>query len=215
LQRLALQLQGADMATSPALLLDIATLVTLSGDAPVTTSLKVAEHFGKRHFHVLRDIQALKSNPDLADFNESNFGFVEYRDDKGEMRPLWQITKDGFVFLAMGYTGAKAAKLKLAYIAAFNKMAAHIEAEAKRHLTALTRGLNPDEPQVMTVNEFATQYLAGPTRGDKIRLGAMAGSLGTLAGRDRSTTQRHGTRCRVHTPQALMRAAMALGLSFK
>lgn len=83
------------------------------------------------------------------------------------------------------------------------------------HLTALTRGLNPDEPQVMTVNEFATQYLAEPTRGDKIRLGAMAGSLGTLAGRDRSTTQRHGTRCRVHTPQALMRAAMALGLSFK
>jgi hypothetical protein len=36
---------------------------------------------------------------------------------------MYEMTKDGFIFLVMGYTGAKAAQIKEAYIHAFNHMA--------------------------------------------------------------------------------------------
>lgn len=92
---------------------------------PVTTSRKVAMVFEKRHADVLRDIEALDCT---ADFRERNFAFSTYR-APGQRRkfPMYFLTKDGFTFLAMGYTGKKAAKFKEAYIAAFNKMEAQIK----------------------------------------------------------------------------------------
>jgi phage regulator Rha-like protein len=45
-------------------------LVTINNGRPVTTSLRVAEYFSKRHADVLRDIKALETP---ADFNERNF----------------------------------------------------------------------------------------------------------------------------------------------
>ena len=85
-----------------------------------TTSLKVAEHFGKRHDRVLRAINNLECSPE---FTESNFGVSEYKDASGKSNPYYEMTKDGFTFLAMGFTGKEAAKWKEAYINAFNKMA--------------------------------------------------------------------------------------------
>ena len=35
---------------------------------------------------------------------------------------MYNITRDGFVLLAMGFTGPKAMRFKIAYISAFNKM---------------------------------------------------------------------------------------------
>jgi ribosome maturation protein Sdo1 len=43
-----------------------------------------------------------------------------YQDGKGEARPAYEMTKDGFIFVVMGFTGAKAAATKEAYINAFN-----------------------------------------------------------------------------------------------
>jgi len=85
-----------------------------------TTSLKVAEHFGKQHKNVLQAIDRLECS---LEFNQLNFQPVEYSDAKGEKRPAYEMTKDGFTFLAMGFTGKEAAKWKEAYINAFNKMA--------------------------------------------------------------------------------------------
>ncbi|EHU1429692.1 Rha family transcriptional regulator [Acinetobacter baumannii] len=86
-----------------------------------TDSLKVAEVFGKPHKDVLQKIRTLDSSPD---FNERNFSPVEYLDSKGESRPMYEMTKDGFIFLVMSFTGAAAAKIKEAYINTFNQMAA-------------------------------------------------------------------------------------------
>lgn len=97
--------------------------VFLKGSTPVTTSLKVAEAFGKQHKHVLRDIQNLDCS---EEYLQSNFGpqirTVEM--GKGAVReyPYFELTKDGFMFLVMGYTGAQAAKIKESYIKAFNMM---------------------------------------------------------------------------------------------
>ena len=102
-------------------------LIEVENGQPVTTSLKVAEIFGKQHSHVMRDIQD-KILPNVSEnFNQSNFGLVSYKDAKGEYRPMYYITRDGFTMLAMGYTGPTAMLFKEMYINEFNKMAAMLQ----------------------------------------------------------------------------------------
>ena len=84
-----------------------------------TSSRIVAEVFGKRHRDVLRGIRNLGCS---QRFNERNFALVDYQDSKGETRPETIMTKDGFMFLVMGYTGKLAAQIKEAYIDEFNRM---------------------------------------------------------------------------------------------
>ena len=95
--------------------------LTVIGGRPTTSSIDVARHFGKQHKTVLRAIANLDCS---AEFNEHNFALVEYTDAKGEQRPAYQLTRDGFMFLAMGFTGKDAARWKEAYIDAFNRMEA-------------------------------------------------------------------------------------------
>ena len=99
----------------------------------LTTSLKVAETFGKEHKNVLKDIRELKSS---EEFNQLNFELVDYTDSKGEKRPMYVMTRDGFTILVMGYTGKKAMGFKEKYIAAFNEMEKIIkEGTVKKHLS--------------------------------------------------------------------------------
>ena len=85
-------------------------MVTLAADnTPVTTSLAVAESFGKRHGNVVRDIEALDVTDD---FNQLNFESVTYQDKKGESRKAYLMTRDGFLELALRYRGKKAAEFK-------------------------------------------------------------------------------------------------------
>lgn len=94
-------------------------MVRFSGNRLITTSLAVSQHFGKKHLHVLRDIQQLDCS---AEFNESNFGLIEYTDGRGRQKPAYEITRDGFMFLCMGFTGKSAARWKERYIVAFNAL---------------------------------------------------------------------------------------------
>lgn len=107
---------------------------------PVTTSRKVAEVFGKEHYNVLRDIESLDCS---EEFNALNFEVVNYKDKKGEKRPEYRMTKDGFTFLVMGYRGKKAAKFKEAYIKQFNEMASFINSlqQAKLEFPAFTNAI--------------------------------------------------------------------------
>ncbi|EAI4210941.1 Rha family transcriptional regulator [Campylobacter coli] len=88
------------------------------------TSLDIAKVFGKNHFHVLRDIENILNDlREIGDLQcKSNFGLVKYKDKKGEFRPAYQISRDGFSLLAMGFTGKKALRFKIAFINAFNEM---------------------------------------------------------------------------------------------
>lgn len=90
-----------------------------------TTSNQVAKHFGKQHTHVLRAIKNLECSPE---FTASNFGLSEYADSTGRTLPAYTMTRDGFSFLCMGFTGKEAAKWKEAYINAFNAMEAELSA---------------------------------------------------------------------------------------
>ncbi|MCL1161451.1 Rha family transcriptional regulator [Shewanella chilikensis] len=86
----------------------------------VTDSRHVAQYFGKRHDNVIRSIKGLDCS---QKFNRLNFEGVHYHDAKGEIRQAYQMTKNGFMFLVMGFTGKRAAEIKERYIQAFDEMA--------------------------------------------------------------------------------------------
>lgn len=95
--------------------------VSLHSGRPATTSLEVAQFFGKRHDHVMRSVRDLMDNcPEK--FTAPNFGVSEYIDETGRSLPMFILYRDGFMLLVMGYTGKKALAMKLAYIEAFNCM---------------------------------------------------------------------------------------------
>lgn len=85
----------------------------------LTNSLLVAEKFGKEHNKVIRDIQNLSCSDE---FRAANFGVSSYISLQNKELPMYVMTKDGFSFLVMGYTGVKAGMFKEEYIKAFNKM---------------------------------------------------------------------------------------------
>lgn len=90
----------------------------------ITTSETVAKVFGKRHSDVLRAIETLLSNsPD--DFTKRNFAFCLKNNElqNGKPQPYFEMTKNGFILLVMGFTGKKAIKFKISYIEAFDYMA--------------------------------------------------------------------------------------------
>ena len=85
----------------------------------VTTSLIVAEVFGKNHKEVLRDIERLSCS---EDFRVRNFAHTPYtHPQNGQKYHYYEMTKDGFSFLVMGYTGKKAGEFKEMFINEFNK----------------------------------------------------------------------------------------------
>ncbi len=84
-----------------------------------TNSLDVAEKFEKRHTNVLRAISNIECS---QSFNRLNFELISYKDDRGRQQNMFEMAKNGFIFLVMGFTGKLAAQIKEAYIAAFDRM---------------------------------------------------------------------------------------------
>lgn len=84
----------------------------------VTTSLIIAEVFGKEHNKVMRDIENLSCS---QEFRDANFGVSSYITSQRKELPMYEITKNGFSFLVMGYNGEKAGQFKEKFIAEFDK----------------------------------------------------------------------------------------------
>lgn len=92
----------------------------------ITTSLKVAEVFEKEHKNVLQSIENL-----VADNSAANFFRLTTYKNRGKEYPMYEMDRDGFSLLVMGFTGEKALQWKIKYIEAFNQM----ESELKRLYT--------------------------------------------------------------------------------
>ena len=93
-------------------------------DTARVNSLFVAKAFEKRHDHVLRDIEKI-TDPKSGvseNFIKTNFTSDTYKDKTGRKLPCYEMTRDGFTMLVMGYTGAKAMRFKEIYIKRFNEM---------------------------------------------------------------------------------------------
>lgn len=107
--------------------LDEQNLVKLDDGRVFTTSLIVAEAFGKEHKNVLQSIDNLECS---EKFKELNFQPMVYeaKIGSGAKRefPAFELTRDGFMFLVMGFTGQKAAAWKEKFLEAFNAMEAKL-----------------------------------------------------------------------------------------
>jgi len=108
-------------------------LVRINSNQVVTDSRSVAEHFGKRHDHVMRDIEAYKK--DVPNFGEM-FHETTMPDSYGRQQKVYLINRDGFSLLVMGFTGEKALEWKLKYINAFNAMEKAIKDKHVKQVTS-------------------------------------------------------------------------------
>ena len=85
----------------------------------MTTSKLVADYFGKAHRDVVRALDNIECS---AEFRAANFAHSSYTSPQNKVLQCFNITKDGFYFLAMGFTGDKAAKFREGFIAEFKAM---------------------------------------------------------------------------------------------
>lgn len=120
--------------------------VDLIDGRPITTSLNIARSFGKRHTNVLRAITKLDCT---TEFSRLNFEPADYVDTRGKRQLAFRITRDGFAFLAMGFTGSRAAQWKEAYIRAFNEMESRMLPTAGRSQPALPAGIALNFPSTL------------------------------------------------------------------
>jgi Rha family phage regulatory protein len=70
--------------------------------------LDVGTYFDKQHKNVLQSIKEVDCS---EEFGRLNFQLSSYLNQQGKQQPMYHITKDGFIFLTMGFTGQKAAQL--------------------------------------------------------------------------------------------------------
>ena len=149
--------------------------LTAEGQPAVRSDI-LAHHFKRNHKNVLRDIGKLRGKCPIL-FFQLNFEPVEYTDSKGEKRPAYLLTRDGFSLLVMGFTGAEAVRWKIRYIEAFNAL----EAAARENQAELAResgyrqGLDEgrasvapllDEVRGTTARQF---WRLGPARKRRLR----------------------------------------------
>ena len=105
--------------------------VVIENEQPVTTSRNVAENFDMEHYRVLRAIDNLKSDFEGVSQKWRDLfweGTYVHPQNKQEYREII-MTKDGFNLVAMGFTGKKAVKYKLAYIERFNEMEKQLQSQ--------------------------------------------------------------------------------------
>ena len=128
-------------------------------------SRDIAERFEKRHDHVMRDIN--KIIDDLG--SPQNWGHLfiktEYINEQNKQTyDSYNMSRDGFSLLAMGFTGKKALEWKLKYIDAFNKMEQAIHKSLNSKDAAILAIVNADgEVQralaISSYEKFVTQPL--------------------------------------------------------
>lgn len=102
--------------------LNLRAMVTADDGEVKTTSYAVAEIFKKLHKNVIRDIEKLRCSDK---FRKLNFElcFENNELQNGKPRKFYRMTKDGWMFLVMGFNGEKADLIKEQFIEAFNWMA--------------------------------------------------------------------------------------------
>lgn len=99
----------------------MSNLVLAKDNKLKVNSKDIADNFGKQHRQVLRDIRSLIEQAG-GDLGEHNFVPSSYTSEQNKVLPCYEMDRDGFSLLAMGFTGKAALQWKLKYIKAFNEM---------------------------------------------------------------------------------------------
>lgn len=107
-----------------------------------TTSKNISDVFGKPHRDVTKAIKDLDCS---EEFRARNFSQSSYLSKQNKTLKCVEMTKDGFTFLCMGFTGKKSAEFKEAYIAEFNRMSNALNSISARVNNLERRGLEIKE----------------------------------------------------------------------
>lgn len=146
--------------------------ITIENEQPITTSRNVAENFEKEHKNVLRDIEKLLDEDRLS--FEQMFSKGTEPDAYGREQKIYYMNRDGFTFLAMGFTGKEARKFKLAYIDQFNKMEESLNELYHVSETALTNNVvkHLEEKLFTKIDQRFEQYEENyrPTHANKMNI---------------------------------------------
>ena len=115
----------------------IEDMIQTENGIPTTTSLVIAQAFDKEHRNVLQSIENLECS---EEFRLLNFQHTPYiHPQNGQTYPAYRLTRDGFAFLAMGFTGKKAAAWKERFLEAFNAMEAALLRQQRQREAARLR----------------------------------------------------------------------------
>ncbi|MCC3159724.1 Rha family transcriptional regulator [Hymenobacter sp. 15J16-1T3B] len=162
---------------------------------PATDSLLVAKGFGKSHKSVLRAIDNLECD---AEFSRRNFAPSTYTDGRGKTQRSVIMSKDGFAFLVMGFTGKRAAQFKQGYIEQFNSMEMQL------------RSMSNDAPVI--------NLLEHTQRGVQVANSKSVNNHQYMIGGVGSVIEYNRKNCQLHTgkrPNEIVKAAKAAGLPSK
>ena len=107
-------------------------LVIMHNQQVVTTSLILADAFEKEHKNVIRAIET-KIGELKIEQSSKMFSKGEYTNSQNKRQPMYYLNRDGFTFIAMGFTGRKADEFKLKYIDAFNRMEEQIKQQPAQY----------------------------------------------------------------------------------
>ena len=109
--------------------IDIHSAFKVTEGRPVTSSLMVAEYFGKEHKNVIRDVENLLiASPDLRGLNFELTREIKHLGATTREIPVYWMDRKGFCLLAMGFTGAKALAFKCAFYDEFDRMESALKA---------------------------------------------------------------------------------------
>ena len=141
-------------------------LVKIENGRVVTTSLIVATYFEREHYDVIKIIRNIVAESvDVTDNSGGDFScaknsFVEgsYIDKQGKPRPMYYLSRDGFMLLVMYFSGKKALEFKWKFIEAFNKMEQQlkygIEKTPQTYLEALEQLVEKEKQRLILEQKY-------------------------------------------------------------
>lgn len=138
-------------------------VVTIYDGVVTTLSTNVAEFFGKLHKDVIRSIETILKTTDEK--HKRNFApmMIDVEIGNGATRKskAYRLTRDGFTFLAMGFTGERAQSFKWAYIDAFNRMETQLMLSATEKSSEVAT-ITPEQQYLLkeAVNHKAKMHAA-------------------------------------------------------
>jgi len=141
-------------------------IIASDGHTATTTSLAIAEKFGKRHKNVLNAIRNLECSEAFRGLNfKPTFYTVPGPNNSARREEMYEITRDGFAFLAMGFTGQEAAAWKEKFLEAFNQLETAWRSSSLAMLLIRDRAIRQ---QASSLSEMQQAYVRGLLGGGRI-----------------------------------------------
>lgn len=141
------------------------SLVSIVSGKVVVSSKEIADHFGKVHRDVMRAVKNLSCSDS---FRSENFAHSSYKSLQNKELSCYEMTRDGFCFLVMGFDGPRASEWKEAYIRAFNAMESAIRDQNEN---SVMKKLSDAIDMMEKDKQVASQFGSGLNEWKKIRSG--------------------------------------------